>query len=219
MDIDNLIDNIFILKNRKLIVIKNQKIKHKKIYGLGFITNGKYNSINYKKAYNIWRSLFSKCYDNKYKLKNKQIEVDPLWYDFQNFAKWYHNNYIPGLKRTNIKFKLVNFLIDKNAKFYGPNTCCFIPEEILPIINCSCKANRGKYPIGVHKLRNNKFGAILTKENKPIYLGSFYSIEEAFQVYKEAKEEYIQSFAYKYYFELNEKIFQALINYQVEITD
>lgn len=43
--------------------------------------------------------------------------------------------------------------------------------------------------------------------------------EEAFQVYKVAKETYIKEVADEWKDKINPKVYQAMYNYQVEITD
>jgi hypothetical protein len=50
-------------------------------------------------------------------------------------------------------------------------------------------------------------------------IGYFASIEEAFSAYKNFKENYIKKIAEKYRLKIPEKLYQALMSYQVEITD
>lgn len=57
------------------------------------------------------------------------------------------------------------------------------------------------------------------KYKKYFYLGVFNTIEEAFQAYKEAKEEYIKEVAYKYKEIITKQVYQAMINYKVERDD
>lgn len=51
------------------------------------------------------------------------------------------------------------------------------------------------------------------------YLGYFDTQEEAFQAYKTFKESYIKQVANEYSYQLDPRAYQALMNYQVEITD
>ena len=43
--------------------------------------------------------------------------------------------------------------------------------------------------------------------------------KEAFRAYKEAKESYIKDLAYKYRHQIDVRAYNALMNYQVEVTD
>lgn len=58
-----------------------------------------------------------------------------------------------------------------------------------------------------------------TKRYKNKHLGYFYSVEEAFNVYKEFKENYIKQVANYYKDKIPTKLYDALYNYKVEITD
>ena len=54
---------------------------------------------------------------------------------------------------------------------------------------------------------------------KVTYLGMFKTVEEAFQAYKQAKEAYIKEVANKWKDQIDNRVYKALMNYQVEITD
>lgn len=79
--------------------------------------------------------------------------------------------------------------------------------------------NRGKFPIGVHWKDNKKrFVARITMDNKSVDIGYFKSSTEAFNAYKEAKENYLKQLAEKWKDQIDERAYNALMNYQVEIT-
>ena len=108
----------------------------------------------------------------------------------------------------------------KGNKIYSPETCAFVPTEINTLL-ISCKTTRGKYPIGVtlNKGGGKKFIAQITKNKKHFHLGYYGTPEEAFEAYKEAKEEYIKEVANKWRSQITEEVYNALINYKVEIDD
>ena len=136
--------------------------------------------------------------------------VDERWHNFQNFAEWYYDNYIEG-------YHLDKDILFKGNKIYSPETCCFVPQEINKLFT-KRQSKRGDYPIGV--ISNKKrFISIFTKEKKIFYLGSFATPEEAFIAYKTEKENRIKEIANKWKGLISDKVYQALINYQVEITD
>ena len=62
------------------------------------------------------------------------------------------------------------------------------------------------------------FIAQINIKNK-VNLGSFKTPEEAFKAYKNAKEAWIKHVADKWKDKLEPRVYQALYNYQVEITD
>ena len=64
-----------------------------------------------------------------------------------------------------------------------------------------------------------KFVAQLNKNGKLIGLGYFDFELEAFSVYKEQKECHIKEVANKWKDQIDPRVYEALMNYQVEITD
>ena len=53
----------------------------------------------------------------------------------------------------------------------------------------------------------------------PEWLGSFNTEVEAFNAYKEAKESFIKELANKWKGQIDKRAYEALMNYEVEITD
>jgi len=189
---------------------------HPALYGIGYYGQGKYEHYKDKTptiCCRRWRSLIERS--GSIKLKEiyttyKDVTVCEEWKCFQNFAEWFEKNYIDG-------WDLDKDILVKGNKVYSPETCCFIPHEVNSMIVKSDK-NRGECPIGVRKIYN-RFQARINKGDQLINLGRFDKKEEAFRAYKIAKEDYIKEVADKYKHQLPEKVYEALYNYQVEITD
>ena len=80
---------------------------------------------------------------------------------------------------------------------------------------------RGKYLIGVHWCNINKVFVAQASKNKgkSERLGIFKTELEAFKAYKTAKEAFIKEQANEWKSKIDERAYQALINYTVEITD
>lgn len=163
--------------------------------------------------YNVWMGIRKRCLnkDRRHPSYSDCIICDE-WKDFQIFAKWYDENYKEG-------FNIDKDILIKGNKVYSPETCCVVPKEInLAVMND--KNRRGKYPIGMYfDKSNNAFQARISKYGIPTYLGSYNSTDEAFKVYKKAKEDYLKELANKYKENISEAVYNALINYKVEITD
>ncbi len=207
-----------ILYNKNMSQIISGKIKnphHKSVSGVGYFGIGKYNVKNNKNAYIIWKSLIQRCCNSKTQENHptyKDVTVCEEWHNFQNFAEWFDENYIDG-------FHLDKDILVKGNKVYSPETCCFVPPEINGLFTKNDN-NRGNLPIGVHIRKDyGYFIASINRYNKKVTLGSYLTIEEAFQAYKTAKEQHIKEIADKYKNQISEKVYQVLINYKVEITD
>ena len=196
--------------------IKKGKVRnfnHKSVYGVGFVGIGKYGILTYHKIYTTWKSMLQRCYDSKFQEKNltyKDVTVCEEWYDFQNFTEWFMENSTRG-------FALDKDILQKGNKIYSSKTCCFVPSCINNLFVTNGN-NRGEYPIGVNSSKN-KFKAELKINSKNIHLGVFDTPKEAFQAYKRAKEKHIKDMADKWRDKITPKVYEAMYNYKVEITD
>ena len=171
-------------------------------------------------SYHTWGQMLKRCYNEDYLQKHhtyKGCSVCEEWLHFSNFKKWFDENYIEG-------YQLDKDILNKGNKVYSPLTCCFVPFEINALLCKSDKA-RGKMPIGVYEkkmVNGYKYVAYVNNGiKKHFHLGTFDTPEQAFAAYKEAKERHIQEVATQYYNEgkITEKVYNALMNYRVEITD
>lgn len=188
-------------------IIKTGAIKypyHPNRFGFYF-GEGSYTKRQHAKIYAAWSDMSIRTQDPEVQKKSKNwqyigVKIDYRWYNYQNFAAWM-DNYLQSLNP-----ELYNdYQIDKDIlqwgiepKIYGPDTCCLVPSIIngaLAMQNC------GALPLGVN---NNGFhySSGMTKFGKEVYLGTYKTPEEAFLVYKEAKESYIRELA-DYYYSIN----------------
>ena len=110
-------------------------------------------------------------------------------------------------------------ILIKGNKVYSKDSCCFVPREVNMLLIKSDKS-RGEWPVGVGFYKQNgRFQSNLRINGKSQHLGYFTTPEEAFFAYKAAKEAYIKAVAEKWKHQLDERVYQALIKYTVEITD
>lgn len=163
----------------------------------------------------IWNSMLIRCYGKVYKAQKPTYmgcTVCTEWQTFSNFRKWCLQYYIDG-------YHLDKDILVKGNKVYSPETCCFVPAEINTIL-LSCKKSRGRYPIGV-TLYKGRYRARINKNGKLQDIGFYTTKDEAFYAYKNEKENYIKSIAEKYFKEgkIAQKVYQALLNYNISIKD
>ena len=123
----------------------------KTVYNVGYLGEGKYKTRDKKghtRTYITWQSMLRRCYDAYYiNRENSYIDcfVCDEWLNFQNFAKWYEENYY---ECNNERMELDKDILIKGNKIYSPTTCIFVPQRINRLFTKSNK-NRGEYPIGV----------------------------------------------------------------------
>lgn len=192
------------------------------INGIGYIGEGNYQpSVMDKQIpqYTTWINMLKRCYCGKFHDNYptyKDCSVCDEWLNFQNFAEWYDSNYY---EIEGEKMQLDKDILIKGNKVYNPETCIFVPERINKLF-VKRDSSRGDLPIGVALDKRNGIYVIHQLKNSINYNPKTTNTpEKAFLFYKENKEKYIQEMAEKYKDKIPNKLYEAMINYQVEITD
>lgn len=181
------------------------------VFGKGI--NDLYN-VSQEKSYGVWMMMLRRCYDTKLLVKEPSYVgcyVCDEWALYSNFKSWFDKNYIEG-------FELDKDLLVKGNKEYSSSTCCFLPKEINSLLT-KRQNHRGEYPIGVHKANKNSFKVLLSIDGRLKKVGVYDSEQEAFVAYKKNKEENIKRIAKKFKGTISNEAYDALMNYNVEITD
>ena len=93
-----------------------------------------------------------------------------------------------------------------------------MPNEINSFFTDNGK-NRGNYPVGV-SLPNGytKYVVTVCVVGKNKYLGGYNTIEEAFAVYKKHKEALCKELALKWKDEIDPRVYEAMMKWEVSIT-
>jgi hypothetical protein len=185
---------------------------HKLLYGKGYIGDGEYRpSINRvaTKEYEMWRKMFDRCYSGK-QLAYSDCEVCEEWYNFQNFAKWYTENYYEVPDQI--------MQIDKDwlcigNRIYCPERCSIVPHVINSCILTHSKINNLELPSGVSRTTSGKFKARCSVEGERKDLGTYETIQEAWEVYKNFKIKYVTSLAERFKDCLPKNIYEAVSHY------
>lgn len=212
-----------ILKNKTYSAIKTNEIYNPNlphIYGKFFVGEGRHKpTLNSKgtKLFNVWYRMASRCNDLGALNRNPTyigITVCEKWHNFQNFGDWFEENYEPKIMQG---WHLDKDILFKGNKVYSPKTCCFVPQEINIIFTRRNK-KKSELPQGVSP-NGLRFRSRIRIENKEVNLGTFDTIEEAFQAYKTAKEKHIKEVAEVWKPLITPEVYNAMYNYIVEITD
>lgn len=197
------------------------------VCGVGIVGNKYPSNKNGRdiKEYTTWSAMIHRCYDEEFKNNNpayQDVTCCEEWLLFENFYEWLHSQENFNAYISNKSFQLDKDIKYKWNKIYSPETCFIVPKRI----NCLFlrnKKTRTDLPIGVHyKKKLDKYIAAMgigNGENK--HIGVYSCPEEAFYYYKIEKEKYIKQLAEQEYALHNISIecYNAMMNYQVEITD
>ena len=191
------------------------------VYGVGILGTKYLASINgvQTKEYKLWCCMLVRCYSNTYKKKYptyEGCEVSDNFKSYEYFYEWCNEQIGFG----NEGWQLDKDLLTKGNKVYSETTCFFLPNEINSLLT-KREALRGEHLIGVCWCKRGKvFRAQVNKnKGKKKNLGSFNTELEAFNAYKTAKESFVKEQANEWKSQIDERAYNALMNYQVEITD
>lgn len=212
-----------IVTNREYGDFKKGTIKnpnHVSVCGVGYIGQGNYNYKDNKDSYEAWRGMIRRCYDSQCHIKYPTYigcAVCDEWHCFQTFCEWYYNNYYEIPEQ---RIALDKDILCKGNKIYSPDTCCFVPQCINTLFTKRDR-NRGSLPIGVsyHKSTGKYRASCNDGTGHIIHLGYYNTQEEAFEAYKQYKEQTIKDIAEEYKDIIPEVLYIAMINYEVEMED
>jgi len=169
------------------------------------------------KSYTVWQNMLLRCYnENRHNIQPtyQLCTVHTDWHRYETFKQWFNTHYREG-------YQLDKDILCRNNSCYSPDTCCLVPREINALIRSSNKS-RGNTPIGVNfNKKRKKYHSHISINGFVKHLGSFDTPEEAFGVYKIAREQYIKDMATKYFENsmISLNVMNALHNWTVDIND
>lgn len=195
------------------------------VQGIGY-KGSKYPTATGKihlREYNLWGGMLLRCikkYWDKYPTYegvtcSENFKYYAFFYEWCQTQKGFNSKDINGKS-----WQLDKDLLIKGNKLYSEDTCVFVPLRINQLL-VKRTNHRGEHPIGVKMCSDKKsFEASCSiTTNKRQYLGHFKTAYEAFLAYKTFKEALIKDVANEYKEQLDPRAYQAIMNYQVEITD
>ncbi len=225
---DGCIREITSFGNKRWIKGNIRSYNYPTVYGMGYLGGNYYNNSKDRFVYKVWNHMLERCYTEKYhQLFPTYIgcTVCEEWLNFQNFAQWYYDNLWLDLEIG----KLDKDILFKHNKIYSPQTCVIVDNRINCLFTKNDK-NRGIFPIGVSEdSRSHNIRTFLYDTNGkrfckyvPLSNNKELDVQIAFDWYKTNKEWYIKQIANEYklkYTNFPQRLYEAMYNYQVEITD
>ena len=192
----------------------------RKVYGVGINDIGDTLDVNgkFNRAYQLWVDVIKRSHCPKFKSKNEtylHVTCSENWF---LYSKFIHDiEKMTGY--ANADWFLDKDILSKGVKIYSSETCCFVPREINNLFTKRRKC-RGEYPIGVSFYKTTlKFKSTVSVGGGKIHLGVYNTPEEAFCVYKREKEKYIKEVANKWKDQIDIRVYEALMSYEVSIYD
>lgn len=177
---------------------------------------------NRMKAKRLWNDMQTRCYNAKFHKRSPEYEECSIcqeWLeDKEKFFQWVEENYYTvGDERMDLD----KDILVKGNKVYSPDTCVFVPHSINGLFTgCNKGRNKRKYPLGVYyDSSKKKYRANMNLDSENIKFSERNTPEEAFEDYKRHKEALILVTADKYKKYIPSKVYHAMLNWKVEITD
>ena len=171
--------------------------------------------------YMKWKGMINRVYSKAELNKHpcyRDVTVSEYFLTFSNFRDWF----VKQVGYDEEGFDLDKDLLVKGNKVYCPKACLLLPKEINKfMINRFRKdTSEDSLPVGVHVYkRSGKYQAQTGGPSKRKFLGRFDTPEEAFYVYKHAKEQQAKDLAEKWKGSIDARAYNALLNYTVNIED
>lgn len=140
------------------------------------------------KLYKLWHSMVQRCYDAKHLARQPhyaRCTVCQEWLKFSAFKMWAEAHYKDGLH--------LDKDIKGNGKLYSPETCIFVPRWVNQFV-VQNKEKTGPLPTGVKPSKDKFIARCRHPFAGPIHLGSFSTIEEAEEKYKDFKRNVVVSY-------------------------
>ena len=171
------------------------------------------------KEYELWKSMLRRCYSDNSKKKRptyEGCEVSENFKSYEYFYEWCNKQ----IGFSNKGWQLDKDLLVKGNKIYSEGSCVFIPKEVNTLLT-KRGVSRGEHLIGVywHNTKKAFVAQVRKNKGKSEPLGLFNTELEAFKAYKQAKESFVKEQAEKWKDKIDERAYNALMNYEVSVDD
>lgn len=175
----------------------------------GVSTNPKLN-----KVYGLWVDMLERCFSERRKSRGEAYQDTTCSEDWRVFSNFLNDiSSIPNSKMIYEGWHMDKDLLVAGNKVYSKETVSFVPRQINNLLVLKFHKQSG-LPQGVSK-KKTRYIAQISIEGEQTYIGSFGSIKEAYNAYKKAKENYVKSVANKWKGQIDQRIYDYLISYEL----
>ena len=191
------------------------------VCGVGYL--GEYSTLdkdgNTTKEYTAWRCMLERCYGNKELEAYKYCIVSEEFHNASYFKDWYNKQV--GAHRED--FHLDKDILSGDCKVYAEDTCVLVPQEVNSFfVKHNNKKVKSNLPTGVvynPKNTSRPFTAMYSGHGGEKHMSYHDNEWSAFIAYKQAKESRAKELAEKWRGQIDNRVYEKLINYKVLLTD
>jgi hypothetical protein len=166
----------------------------------------------FTKTGRLWNKMTARCKkDGSYqKAGPSYVGCTNGFKDFQDFADW-----CVAQKGYDLDCVLDKDILVKGNLTYSRDTCSPVPKALNGLL-VGRKPQRGSSSTGVHYIEEKgKYRPQVSRFGRNVYLGLYATEQEAFGVYKRAKESYVKVMAELHKGLVEQRVIDALMNYEV----
>lgn len=179
-------------------------------WGVGYLGEGPFLTCEGRKspimAYGVWKNILMRCYPERMRYKAPTYvgcTVCDEWLNYQNFAKWFTDNYYEiGEGRMHVD----KDILFKNNRVYAPDKCLIVPQRINMIFQGQ-RRNK-ETPPGILKIRDKYSSSYGGK-----HIGIFDTLEEAVTEHDKRQKISIVEVANEYKNRIPQTVYEALLAY------
>ena len=164
-----------------------------------------------KRAYGVWNGIKTRCYNPKDKYYKNYggagVRVCDEWLEFENFYKWYMDNYytVEG------EYMAVDKdILGGDAKLYLPDTCIIVPFRINGLF---VHKDNGKMR-GLQKV-GKRYQVKVRVDGTNTYCGTYDTVEKASEVYRKCKEAVIRGVIEEYKDKIPSDVYNKLLSFKL----
>jgi len=171
------------------------------------------------KEYHLWQNVLKRCFSDKLQTRQptyKGCNVSDNFLNYSYFYDWCQEQTGFGNIDENGRYwQLDKDLLFVDNKTYSETACVFLPQEINSFF-VDRGNDRGDCPVGVHFHKaSGRYEARCAVNGKQQHLGLFNTPQEAFNAYKPFKEALCKQLALKWQHEIDPRLFNAMMKWQV----
>lgn len=206
----------YVKKNVKEQAFKKGQVKNpydRTVFGVGYLGVGKYRARKDKRhmydTYNVWNGMLERCYYDaeRHPAYYGICTVCDEWFNYQTFAKWYEENKYECEGRLHIDKDILH----PGNKIYSPEHCILVPQYINTMFIGS--QNNSGLPSTVRKTKTGRYSSAFRGKR----LGTYDTLEEAFEIHARVKEQHIKKVATEHKDELPKHVYEAIMRYEVNL--
>ena len=171
------------------------------------------------KEYIYWYCMLDRCYGNKDLSSYDDCIVSEEFHNFSYFQKWFHKQ----VGRYAKDFQLDKDILSSDCKIYAEDTCVLVPQEVNSFFvkhnNKKVKSNLSTGVVYNHKNTSRPFTAMYSGHGGEKHMSYHDNEWSAFLAYKQAKESRAKELAEKWRGQIDDRVYNKLLEYKVLITD